>query len=78
MKIYDYKGKKNVTGANIKRIRLQARISQTELAQLLQNEGITIERDSISRMESGRRVVLDYELIIIAKVLDVPIQELLN
>lgn len=78
MKIYDYKGKKNLTGYNIKRIRTQQRVSQTELAQMLRDEGISIERDSISRMEAGRRVVLDYELITIAKVLKVSIQELIN
>lgn len=78
MKIYDYKGKKNLTGYNIKRIRTQEKISQSELAQMLQDEGISIERDSISRMEAGRRVVLDYELITIAKVLKVSIQELIN
>lgn len=78
MKIYDYKGKKNLTGYNIKRIRTQQRVSQTELAQMLQDEGISIERDSISRMEAGRRVVLDYELITIAKVLKVSIQELIS
>lgn len=78
MKIYDYKGRKNVTGNKIKAARQQAKISQTELATLLKNEGIAVERDSISRIESGKRVVLDYELILIAKVLRIPVLTLLD
>ena len=78
MKIYDYNGRKNLSGNNIKIARQRARISQTELAVKLQNEGVTIERDSISRIESGKRLVTDYELVLIAKVLNIPILTLLN
>lgn len=34
----------------------------------LQTQGITIERDSISRIEIGTRFVTDYELKILAKL----------
>lgn len=77
MKIYDFNGMKNVTGKNIKWEREQHSMSQTELAKRLQKLGVNIERDSISRMESGKRVVLDYELILIAKVFDIPVHDLI-
>ncbi len=43
----------------------------------MQVEGITIERDSISRVEIGTRFVADYELKVFAKVLNVNILWLL-
>lgn len=54
------------------------RISQSELAARMQVEGITIERDSISRIEIGTRFVTDYELKIFAKVLKVNIMWLIS
>ncbi len=78
MKIYDYNGLKNVTGTNIKKARLKVGMSQTELSTKLQDLGVVIERDSISRIESGKRVVLDYELAQISKILNVPIITLIK
>ena len=65
MKIYSYKGKKNLCGR---------RITQTDLAARVQTQGITLERDSISRIEIGTRFVTDYELKIFAKVLGVSME----
>lgn len=78
MKIYDYYGKKNVCGEQIREARVIQRMSQTELAAKMQIEGIMIERDSISRIEIGTRFVSDYELMIFAKVLKVDIKWLLT
>lgn len=46
-------------------------MTQSELAARLQTEGVVIERDSISKIESGRRFVADYEVVVLAKVLGV-------
>lgn len=78
MKIYDYGGKKNICRSRIKQARALRNISQSELAAKMQVEGITIERDSISRIEIGTRFVTDYELKIFAKVLKVNIMWLLS
>lgn len=78
MKIYCYEGKKNICGERIREARVIQRMSQTDLAARLQIEGITIERDSISRIEIGTRFVADYELMILAKVLKVDINWLLS
>jgi len=52
----------------------QKNASQRDLAARLQTQGITIERDSISRIEIGTRFVTDYELKILAKTLDVSME----
>lgn len=78
MKIYDYGGKKNICGDRIRQARALRRISQSELAARMQVEGITIERDSISRIEIGTRFVTNYELKIFAKVLKVNIMWLIS
>ena len=62
MKIYNYEGRKNLCGEKIKLARTKKRITQRDLAARLQTQGITIERDSISRIEIGTRFVTDYEL----------------
>lgn len=74
MKIYDYKGRKNLCGNRVKEARAQLNITQTDLAARLQVAGITMERDSVSRIEIGTRFVTDYELAVLAKILGVSME----
>ena len=76
MKIYTYKGKKNLCGDRIRIERLKKRMTQMELAAKIQLQGITLER--ISRIEIGTRFVTDYELKLFAKVLNVTVDDLLE
>ena len=62
MKIYDYKGRKNLCGDRVKEARARRKITQEDLAARLQIEGVTMERDSVSRIEIGTRFVTDYDL----------------
>lgn len=78
MKIYSYRGKKNLCGDRIREARLKERLSQSDLAAKIQIEGITLERDSISGIEIGTRFVADYELKKFAKVLKVNVEWLLE
>lgn len=78
MKIYDYHGKKNICGERIREARVIKRMTQTELAAKMQTEGITLERDSISRIEIGTRFVADFELLVFAKILKVSVTWLLT
>ena len=78
MKIYDYGGRKNVCGERVREQRLRMRLSQTDLAARLQLAGVTIERDSLSRVEIGTRFVADYELMTLADVLGVRVEWLLG
>ncbi len=78
MKIYDYNGKKNICGKKVREARKKAGLSQTDLAARLQLAGVIIERDSISRIESGTRFVCDYELKIISEILQVELSWLIS
>lgn len=71
MKIYDFNGKKNICGERVKAARKKLKLSQEMLAAKLQVEGVTIERDSISRIEIGTRFVADYEILILSEILGV-------
>ena len=74
MKIYDYKGRNNLCGNRVKEARARLKINQADLAARLQVAGITMERDSVSRIEIGTRFVTDYELVVLAKVLGVSME----
>ena len=78
MKIYDFEGKKNISGPRIREARLKRRLTQTELAARLQVEGVIMERDSLSRAEIGTRFIPDYDLPIFARVLGVSVNWLLG
>ena len=78
MKKYTKKNKKNLCGDRIRIERLKKRMTQMELAAKIQLQVITLERDSISRIEIGTRFVTDYELKLFAKVLNVTVDDLLE
>ena len=78
MKAYDFHGKRNICGDRIREARLRARLSQSDLCRRLQLAGVIVERDVISRMESGSRIVTDFEAVAIAEVLEVPVLWLLG
>lgn len=78
MKIYDFDGKKNVSGERIREARIKNKLSQAELAAKLQVSGVVIERDSISRIEIGTRFVADYELMVLSDILGVSVEWLLG
>lgn len=68
MKIYTYKGKKNLCGDRIRIERLKKRMTQMELAAKIQLQGITLERDSISRIEIMSKADLIAMLVSIREV----------
>ena len=78
MKIYDFNGRKNICGDRVHEARCRHRLTQSDLAARLQIAGITIERDSTSRIEIGTRFVADYELKELAKILKVSVTWLLG
>ena len=78
MKNLGYYGRRNVCGERVRMARLAKRISQETLAAKMQTKGVTIAQDAISTIESGARLVMDYELRAFASVLQVPIEDLLD
>lgn len=77
MKIYDYKGRKNLCGDRVREARARKKITQADLAARLQVAGVIMERDSVSRIEIGTRFVTDYELAVLSDVLGVSAEWLL-
>jgi len=77
MKIYDYKGRKNLCGDRVREARARKKITQADLAARLQVAGVIMERDSVSRIEIGTRFVTDYELSVLSDVLGVSVEWLL-
>lgn len=62
----------------MRRIREGKKLSQEQLAAWPQLEGLSINQKAISRIETGERVVADYELLYLAKVLRVRVEDLLG
>ena len=78
MKIYDYEGKANIVGPQIKRARIDCGLSQEALAAKMQLKNIEISQKVISRIEKQERFVTDYELLVFSEVLKIDIYELLG
>lgn len=80
MKIFWYKGSKNIIGKRVKEARLNAnpQITQQDLSARLGVIGFNIDRVSISKIESGDRFVPDYEVVALSEALNVTINWLLK
>jgi transcriptional regulator with XRE-family HTH domain len=80
MKIYWHDGSKNIIGPRVRQARDNAPkpITQQDLSAKLGVMGIIIDRVSISKIESGDRFVPDYEVVAIAKALNVTLEWLLT
>ena len=74
MKIYDFDGSRNISGDRIHQARTARRLSQAELAARMQINGVNIEREAISKIETGDRFVTDYELMVFARVFGVSME----
>ena len=71
-------GLNNICGKKLYDFRKEMNISQRKLADLLQLDGLDIDKNAIQRIECGKRFVTDIELVHIAKVLKCSVLELLN
>ena len=63
----------NMIGDKLREFRLEQNLSQQNLSNRLETEGVYICRGSISRIEDGSRTVTDMELYGLSKVLKKPI-----
>ena len=71
MKIYRPYGRCNISGERVREARERAGLSQERLAYKIQIAGLDITQKAISRIETGDRVVADYELEYLADALGV-------
>ena len=67
----------NVISNEMKKIRIEKKISLSLLSDKLMLMGIDISKQSLYRIENNKRSVRDYELYGIAKVLNISTDELL-
>ncbi len=78
MKVYDYNGKPNLAGKQIKKLRKQMKLSQDQLAAQLQVAGVMIDQRALSRIECQKRFIADFELREFARILHVSMEELVQ
>lgn len=78
MRIYKPDERCNISGVRVREARKQLGLSQEMLAARLQVRGLQIEQMAISRIETGLRVVADFELPILADTLEVTVNWLLR
>lgn len=69
-------GKKNLISENLIALRQKRKLSQRDLAKLLQLAGCDMDRNVITRIETQNRYVTDIELQKLCQVLDTTFEEL--
>ena len=67
---------KNIIHRNLKLYRIKKGLTQNQLAAKLQTFNINIDQQMISKIENNNRIVTDYELLSICRVLGVNAEEL--
>ncbi len=71
MRLLAVEGKCNICGDRVRIAREKASLSQEALAAKIQLKGHSLTQKAISRIETGLRVVPDYEIPILADALGV-------
>ena len=78
MKILRYYNLHNITGKQIKVRRNALGLTQEQVAAQMQTAGIQINQKAISRIESGDRIITDYELLRLSEILDTSAAKLME
>ncbi|MGK7911646.1 MAG: helix-turn-helix domain-containing protein [Synechococcus sp.] len=68
----------NIIGPRVRWMREKLRLTQDELAGKLARYGITLDYVKVGQIENGKRRVIDWELVAIAKALGVSITWLIS
>ena len=71
-------GDRNIVGEKVAALRKQKKIKQKDMVAMLQSEGMDISETTMSRLEGQNRLVQDFEVLILAKVLGVSVEWLLE
>lgn len=71
-------GNKNISGANIERIRKERNMKQITLVTKMQLLGVDINPSSLSKLEGQTRIASDIELWAIAKIFGISVDSLLT
>lgn len=73
-----HSGRNNICGERIAALRTARKLSQRQLADMLQLQGLDIDKNAVQRIEAGKRFVTDIELVYFSEVLNVSYDVLLN
>ncbi len=73
-----YNNRLNVTGKKIKELRMKNNLSLSELSTKLALIGIDISKPSLHKLETGKRILKDFELCGLAEIFHVPLEEILS
>ncbi len=73
-----YNNNLNVSGKKIKQLRMKNNLSLSKLSTKLALLGIDISKPSLHKLETGNRILKDYELFGLSIVFRVPVEELLT
>lgn len=72
-------GKLNVIGDKVRQYREARNWSLTKLSnEIMLNTGVDIRKSSLQHIETGKRVVKEYEFYALCKVFDVTMDEMLK
>ena len=71
-------GEKNYVGKQLIVLRKRNKISQRGLANKLQLDGMDIDKNVITRIETGKRYITDLEIKAFAKIFDVSYECLID
>ena len=75
MKLITDNNTRNIIGPRLKTARLRYNLTQKQLSETM---AIYIDRASISKIEQQKRIVTDYELLALCKILKVSLSWLLG
>ena len=78
VRLYTLDGKCNISGPRIREARVKAGMSQEELVVRMQLAGLQMGQMAVSRIETGKRLVPDFELPLLAAALGVTTDWLLG
>ena len=73
-----YNERLNVTARKIKELRLKNNLSLSGLSTKLALIGIDISKPSLHKLETGQRILKDYELFGLSVIFNVPVEEFLS
>lgn len=71
-------GRNNLCGRKIYVLRKNMKLSQRQLAEKLQINGLDVDKNAIQRIEAGKRFITDIELLALSNVLNVSINDLFD
>ena len=75
MKIKKYNEYRNISGIKLKELRINSKMSQKQVAEKLELEGIDLTEKEISKIEHNNRLVHDFELFAFAKIFNISADE---